>query len=183
MSQTHSSSDLSKTDLPPNVSHAYGDIYCFTPSLVAVVFEFAFDEKHSRILDDALRQERESYVTPISTGYRIHDPGNQRISHIEKIRKDTKRLITEWFSENIPGVFSDGLLGGDFPTCEFVTLRKAQPFPAVDEHVGRLSTVLAATLDFPTAMARGRVHEMPALRFSPHASYRGDPTPPLNACN
>ena len=131
-----------KADLPPNVPYAYGDMYCFTPSLVAIAFEFSFDGRYSRIFDDALRQERESYVTAIPSGYRIHDPGNQRASYIREIRRDTTRLITGWFSKNIPGLCSAGLLEGDFPTCEFVTLRNAQPFPTREEYGGDLQWYL-----------------------------------------
>ena len=123
-----------RADLPPSVICAYADMYCFTPSLVAIAIGFAFDEDYGRVFDYALRQDRQSYVTPTPGGYRIHDPGNQKKSHIQEIRRDTTQLIADWFSENIPGLCSTGLLGGNFPTCEFVTLRKAQPFPTIEEN-------------------------------------------------
>ena len=164
-----------RADLPPNVSYAYGDIFCFTPSLVAIAFEFVFDDEYSRILDDAMRQDRESYVTPIPSGYRIHDPGNQRISHIKKIRKDTACLITDWFSENIPGLCSAGLLEGDFPTCEFVTLRKAQPFPTKGEHEDNFQWYLH-DLGLSNSHGSWESSQMPALRFDPGSSYRNFPS-------
>ena len=160
-----------KADLPSNVLYAYGDIYCFTPSLIAITFEFVFNEKHSRIFDDALRQERESFLTATPTGYRINDPGNQRISHIRRIRRDTTRLITDWFSENIPGLCSDGLLGGDFPTCEFVTLRKGQPFPTRDEYNGELQWYLHDLGLFNSYDSWESKH-MSALRFHPSSTNR-----------
>ena len=157
--------------LPSNVQYAYGDIYCFTPSLIAVVLEFAFDEKNSRLFDDALRLERKSYVTAIPSGYLIHDPGNQRISHIKTIRRDTMRFITEWFSENIPGLCSDGLLGGDLPTCEFVTLRKGQPFPTRGEDDGGFQWYLH-DLGLSNSYGSWESERMPALRFHPSSSDR-----------
>ena len=160
-----------RADLPPSVPYAYGDMYCFTPSLVAIAFEFAFDDEYSRKLDDALRQKRESYVTPIPSGYRINDPGNQRISHIKKIRKDTTRLITDWFSENIPGLCSAGLLGGDFPTCEVVTLRKAQPFPTREEHDGTLPRYLH-DLGLSNSYGSWESTRLSALRFYPSSTDR-----------
>ena len=160
-----------RADLPPNVRYAYGDVYCFTPSLVAIVFEFAFDEEHSRILDDALRKERESYVTPIPSGYRIHDPGNQRISHIKKIREDSTRLITDWFSGNIPGLCAAGLLEGDFPTCEFVTLRQVRPFPTREEDDGGFQWYLH-DLGLSNSHGSWESSNVPALRFYPPSSYR-----------
>ena len=163
-----------RAHLPPNVQHAFGDVYCFTPSLIAIVLEFAFDEEHSRILDDALRQERESFVTPIPTGYRIHDPGTQRVSHVDEIRKRTRLLITDWFSENIPGLCSAGLLEGDFPTCEFVTLRKVQPFPAVGEDGDDFQWYLH-DLGLSNSHGSWESSRMPALRFYPASSYRNVP--------
>lgn len=160
-----------RADLPPNVLYAYGDIYCFTPSLVAIAFEFAFNDEYSRILDDALRKERESYVTATPSGFRIHGPGDQRISHIEKIRKDTTRLVTDWFSENIPGLCSAGLLEGDFPTCEVVTLRKAQPFPTREEHDGAFRWYLH-DLGLSNSYGSWESTHMSALRFHPSSTDR-----------
>lgn len=122
-----------RAELPDGVLCAYGDIYRFTPSLVGIVFEFTFAETQRRSLEEALRQERETFVTATPSGYRIHEPGNQRTSQIRKIREDTTGLVTQWFSKNIPGLCSAGLLDGDFPTGEFVTLLEAKPFPAIEE--------------------------------------------------
>ena len=116
--------------LPVQVQYAQGDIFCFTPSLIALTIEFVFDEEYRWAFQKALRQDRESYVTPIEMGsYRIHDPETQRIDHIEKIRMDAAKIVSDWIANNVPGIFSAGLLQGDFPTCEFVTLSKAIPFP------------------------------------------------------
>ena len=119
--------------LPGYVRFAYADIYCFTPSLVALIFKFVFTEEYGRVFQQALHQYRHSYVTSINVGYRIHEPGQQKSEHIYQIRKDTSSVVSEWISKNIPGVFSTGLLKGEFPTCEFVTLRKAKPFPSPNE--------------------------------------------------
>ena len=160
-----------KANLPANVPYAYGDIYCFTPSLVAIAFEFVFDEEYSRIFDDALRQDRESYVTAIPRGYRIHEPGTQRTSQVKNIRRDTTRLISDWLSTNIPGLCSAGLLEGDFPTCEFVTLRKAQPFPTKGENDGTLIWYLW-DLGLDHSYDSWESADMPGLRFQPSSSDR-----------
>ena len=160
-----------RADLPANVTVAFGDIYCFTPSLIAIAFEFTFDEEYSRVFDDALRRERESYVTRIPSGYRIHDPGNQRIAHINMIRRDTARLITEWFSQNIPGLCATGLLEDDFPTCEFVTFRKAQPFPTREECNGEFQWYMH-DLGMSSSHSSWESKRMPALRFYPSPVVR-----------
>ena len=38
-------------------------------------------------------------------------------------------LATDWFRVHLPGLFASGILAGEFPTCEFLTLRNAVPFP------------------------------------------------------
>jgi hypothetical protein len=35
----------------------------------------------------------------------------------------------DWFRKHLPGAFSRGILGGEFPTCEFLSLQIAKPFP------------------------------------------------------
>ena len=160
-----------RADLPANVSYIYGDIFCFTPSLIAIVIEFSFDEGYSRIFDDGLRKERQSYVTPIPTGFRIHEPGTQRSTYIKEARRKTTRLITDWFSKNIPGLCSEGLLEGDLPTCEFVTLRKAQPFPSRKEHDGKLKWYLNH-LGLSNSYGSWESKSMPALRLYPSSTNR-----------
>lgn len=160
-----------RADLPSAVSRAYGDMYWFTPSLLAIVFEFTFNEEYSRIYDDVLRQERQSYVTNSPKGFRIHNPSSQRDSHIKKIRNDSMRLITGWVSENIPGLFSAGLSGGDFPTCEFVTLRKAQPFPTREERAGANQWYLR-NLGLHYSYGTWECTSMPSLRFNPSSIER-----------
>ena len=155
-----------RADLPPNVLYAYADIFCFTPSLVALTFEFAFDEEYSRIFDDALRHERQSYITAIPRGFRIHDPGSQRASQVKNIRRDTTKLITDWFSNNIPGLCSAGLLDGEFPTCEFVTSRKVKPFPTRKENDGAITWYLRH-LELSHSYDSWESTDMPDLRFQP----------------
>ena len=160
-----------RADLPPNVQFAYGDILWFTPSLIAIALEFTFDEKYSRIYDDALRQYKSSFLTATSRGYRIHDPRSQRTSHIEKIRQDTTRHVTDWFSSNLPGLCSAGLLDGEMPTCEFVTLRAANPFPTREEDNSGIVWYLWH-LGLSNFHGSWESASMPALRFYPSFDRR-----------
>ena len=163
-----------RAELPPNVKYAYGDIYCFTPSLIAIVFEFVFDKEYSQILDNALRQDRISQVTATKWGSRIHDPSNQKIAHVKKIREDTARLVAAWFSKNLPGLCSAGLLQGEFPTCEFVTFRKAKPFPLRGELAAEPLSYLWH-LGLSHSYGSWESTGMPDLRFEPSARDRNIP--------
>ena len=163
-----------KADLPPNVRYAYGDLYSFTPSLVGIALQFVFDEEFSPVFDNALRRERKTYVTVSSVSprsFRIHDPENQRTYDIEQIRRDIKRLVADWFAKNLPGLCSSGLLDGDFPTCEFVTLRKAIPFPTREEYDGDLRRYLRH-LGLSSSYDTWHSPSLAGLRFSPSSRNR-----------
>ena len=90
---------------------------------------FAFDEDFSAGFDTSLRTDRLTNRTPIGRGYTIHRPINQKKEQIGTIRRNVSDLTATWFRKNLPGLFSSGLLHGELPTCELITLRKAEPFP------------------------------------------------------
>ena len=104
--------------LPAGVEYASAGIHDISPSLVSIAICFVFDEHYSARLDIALRTDRQTYTTPTLHGRRIHSPLTQKINHIGQIRTETSRLAAAWFSENLPGLFSSGLLGGALPICE-----------------------------------------------------------------
>ena len=52
---------------------------------------------------------------------------------MKAIRSDIRALAAGWFRTHLPGLFAGGMMAGEFPTCEFITLRKAIPFPGRDE--------------------------------------------------
>ena len=120
--------------LPPNVQCVTGGLYSITSSLICIVMGFVFEGDYCAQFDKALRTDRETYTSPLMRGRRIHSPENQKIDHIRQIRDEMIGLATDWFQKHLPGLFSSGLLGGKLPTCEFVTLRKAEPFaPGEDD--------------------------------------------------
>ena len=160
-----------RAELPPHIEYANADIYCSTPSLIAVVMEFVLDDELRGSFDNALHQDRKTYVTPTESGYKIHDPENQRIAHIEQIRRDTSAIISNWISDNVPGLFAAGLLNGTFPTCEFVTLRKAKPFPTRNEPNFTYPSYMWE-LGLNNSFGAWECTQLPGLRFAASARHR-----------
>ena len=119
-----------KADLPQSVEYALGGIYALTPSLTCIEVCFVFKEEFSRTFDAALRTDRKTFMTPVGRHWTIHTPHIQKGNNIQEMRSCIVGSIGAWFGNNLPGLFSSGLLGGAIPTCEFVTLRKAEPFPS-----------------------------------------------------
>ena len=92
--------------LPTVVKYAKAGIYSITPSLICMVVCLVFEENFSKAFDKALRTDRRTYKTPIPSGERIHFPQFQKTDHISCIRKKMSTIAAEWFSKNLPGLFS-----------------------------------------------------------------------------
>lgn len=151
--------------LPPHVQYATAELHSLTSSLTCIVMGFVFEESFSRQFDRALRSERQTYAKPLTSGHQIYGPRAQKADHIRQIRADLGGLAAAWFSENLPGLFSSGVLGGALPTCEFVSLRQAEPFPPRHERSARLPEYLSALgmdFDFDT----WRSADIPGLKFT-----------------
>ena len=57
----------------------------------------------------------------------------QKEEEVRSIRQEYAAGALTWFRRNLPGIFSEGLLDNELPTCELVTLRKQEPFPKEDD--------------------------------------------------
>ena len=151
--------------LPKFVDRALGRIYSLTPSLTCIVVCFEFEESTRRRLDEALRKQRQTFVRHLSRGYQPVDPFWQKTEEVRQIRDEYRNATANWFHENLPGVFSSGLLGGRLPTCELITLRKVEPFPdPMAEGVSRPEYL--RILDLMISISAWRSTETPGLKFS-----------------
>lgn len=147
---------------PPRMIEASGYMLSLTSSLVCVVMRFSPNEDLSAGFDTALRTDRQTFLTESSDRLRMmHNPGYQKASHILQIRSEAKKNIATWFSVNLPGLFSSGLLEGEIPTCELVTMRQVEPFPNE-----RSSANYLRLLDLDSNINVWSSVEMPSLKFS-----------------
>ena len=113
--------------LPPHVKNATMVISTLTPSLVCIVMCFVFDEEFGTRIDRSLRQDRRSRWRKRTRWLMTDNPRRQKIADIEEIRADMSVVVSSWFSKNLPGVFSSGLLRGEFPTSELISFCEASP--------------------------------------------------------
>ena len=125
--------DTRAARLPTGVDYVHLTMGMVTPSLVTVAVCFTFNDERSGILEDALRTHRQTCTARTRRGWEYYRPESQKSNHIRQIRHEHVRLATDWFSENLPGVFSSVQLDRDIPTCEFLTFRKADPIPSQHE--------------------------------------------------
>ena len=147
--------------LPPQVQHMFGGLYVLTSSLTCVVMRFMFEKDFSTQFDKALRTERQTYIK----SHTVYDPERQKIDHIRQVRADMAELAGRWFCENLPGLFSSGILGGALPTCEFVILRQADPFPPRREGNARPPEYLSV-LGTDSAFDAWQSVKTPGLKFT-----------------
>lgn len=175
--------DRHESSLPASVKYANAGMYAISPSLVAVVMCFVLDEHMSRTFDEILRTYRQTYTTPVKRGWRIHDPYSQKTEHIERTRAKLTEQTRNWFAEHLPGLFCAKALGHHLPTCEFVTLRKAEPFPASAEgnhHLLGYLGVLGVSRDFDVWRSSG----VPGLKLRlPNGLENGLPYHAILAVN
>ena len=156
--------------LPPNVQYATGRLYSLTSSLTCIVMAFVFKENYSSKLDESLRTNFQTYVKPSERGY--YTPSIQKTELIRQIRTNMVKFTTMWFHENLPGLFSSGVLGGDLPTCEFVVLRQAEPFMHPRENSAH-STEYLFTLGMNFAYDVWQSVGVQGLRFKPSQPGNG----------
>ena len=151
--------------LPTYVHHARGGVYSFTPSLTCIVICFVFEDNFRRRIDEALRRRRQTSTRPVSRGREILDPERQKTEEVRLLRQECANLAGRWFRENLPGVFSSGLLGDQLPTCELVTLHKAEPFP--DRERGDYTpSAYLRVLDLEFSPSVWTSKDTPSLKFS-----------------
>ena len=159
-----SGADQRVAPLPPCAKYASAGIYSISPSLISVVVCFVFNDDTSTMFDKALRTNRQTYTTPIRRGHQIHNVRTLKADHIRQIRTNINRQIGSWFSQNLAGLFSSGILDHDIPTCEFITLKKAEPFPSQIEGENNFQEyldLLGITRDFDVWESSGT----PGLKF------------------
>ena len=152
--------------LPMYVRYAGGGIYSLTPSLTCIVIRFMFEDNFRCRLDATLRRRRQTFTRPVSrSGREILDPERQKTDEVRRLRQECANLAARWFRENLPGVFSSGLLGDQLPTCELVTLHKAEPFP--DRERGEYAPAgYLRVLDLEFSPSVWRSKDTPSLKFS-----------------
>ncbi len=118
--------------LPPqHISEISGYLCSITSSLSCVVMCFALDDDYGKKLNAVIKTDRQTEYKVASHFRTILNPERQKVDEVKQVRHDIKATVTKWFSANLPGLFSSGLLECDMPTCELVTLRDAEPFPSM----------------------------------------------------
>ena len=154
--------------LPPGVDYAVGHLHRITPSLICIVMCFVFNAPFRDEFDQILRTAKKTFKMrlPYPLEFRISTPRVQKIEEISRIRDESVRLAANWFRAQLPGVFSSGLLDNELPTCELVTLRRAEPFPKRDGETPQAPGYLSVLrLDSSRDLWRGKEH--PDMKFTP----------------
>ena len=161
-------------ELPETVDYATGRILSISPSIVGVVVCFVFEHEFSTSFDQALRMDKITYAVPRRGGASFFEPETQKQLAIDLIRSQMAERAAWWFRKTIPGVFSGGSLGGQLPTCEFLTLRNAEPFGTFEQFAypnGRYMSILAVDHDTGT----WENTRIPGLKFAVDPRSRNGP--------
>ena len=150
--------------LPEHIQYATGGLYSVTPSLTCAVIRFVFEESYQGRLEEALRTDRKTIVRPTATGHEILFPSVQKQEEVRSIRQEYASGALTWFRRNLPGIFSEGLLDDEMPTCELLTLRKQEPFPKQDDEEPPSEYLRILDLGFSTSTWTNPAN--PQLKFA-----------------
>ena len=116
--------------LPSGVEYAVASLYNVTSSLTCIVMAFVLDEMQNRCYEEILRTNRKTYADRLShRRTRFVQPEHQKKREVSRFRATIREHAADWFRTHLPGIFSTDILAGEFPTCEFLTLRSMVPFP------------------------------------------------------
>lgn len=109
--------------IPEAVDYMHGYIYQVSPSTTAVILCFVLAEEVSASYEATLNTDRYTTNQPNrrSSGYRIFDVEHLKRHTVKDIRFKSRRIVTDWFQENLPGFFSLASDGKRLPTAELVT--------------------------------------------------------------
>lgn len=145
--------------LPEHVRYALGEVYGLTSSITCIVMTFVYEDDYALRFDAALRARRRTYSEALRRGYQIVEPFFQKTNEIRAIRRETANNTAEWFRHNLPGLFSSGILDGQFPSLEFMTFDKAEPF-------GKDEGDYLRALNVENDYGVWNSDELPGLRFA-----------------
>lgn len=172
--------DYVQTDLPAAVKRAHGWLENVTPSLTTIAIRFELADEAATAIQHALKA---SYKTKLrrrrhSLGY--VDPNNQRREAMEHALEALNHECAEWMRRHFPGTFADGLLGGEYPTCVFITTKVSVPLVRTEQFsrwqwVARLDTDHEAwdSTDWPGLRLRTPAHDQARYQWW-LAGRRGD---------
>ena len=156
-----------KAPLPLGVEYALAAMYNLTSSITCIVIGFVLDKTQNGRFEQALRRERQTYTVPLRRrrGHRIMGPVTQKGTDIRTLRAEMRELAAGWLRTHLPGFFASGILAEEYPTCEFLTLRNALPFPP---HSARDHTTAEwlRILDIDDDLYVWRAEELRGLKFS-----------------
>jgi len=157
-------------DLPPQVDHLFLLLHLATPSLACAVAQFVTTDETASSLESILRSRHSTLARRKPDGVvQVSRPGEVKRDLVADELRHFHDNCRSWFSDVLPGAFSQGLLDGGIPTCWFLTLKQVRPFS--DE--SRLDYVepLGMELDFYALKA----DDLAGLRLSEPVTIRRPP--------
>ena len=162
------------SELPTDIEYANAWMYSVTPSLISIVVCFVLNEDRSGMFDRSLRADRQTFPTQAASGTQYHEPWKQKSDEIGDLRERVSSELQTWFSANLPGLFSSGLLDGNIPTCELVTLQEGSPFPSLAEEEGPPPEYLRL-LGVSHDLEAWKSKSIPSLKFSVAQDWSNSP--------
>lgn len=111
--------------MPDNCDYLMVSLSQITPSLTAVRVCFVLNEKAAKRYEAILNTDLKTIFRrhPGQKGYSIPGVLNQKKEKLDEARLESTRMVSLWFSQHLPGLFSGSQLVDKLPTGELITMR------------------------------------------------------------
>lgn len=158
--------DQRVSPLPDSAEYAFGHLVSVTSSVSAIVLTFVLTEESALCLDRAVREPRNTREIPLGgRRYSIEQPTHQKREAVRSARRALRAEVADWFTCYLPGLFSSGHLDGEFPTCEFTTLKIGEPFQSGRKGHQEYLSLLELDGAYGSWKADGGLYFLPGLRW------------------
>lgn len=187
--------------LPDAVDYAHGWVYQLSPSVTAICICFVLTDVASNAYQAEINLDRKTVHKPREGGYRSYNVEHAKRRAVDVARIKLRAVVTEWFAENLPGLFSVASDGSRLPTAELLTTlnqslldakrTRIEPdwiqlaTPRGHSEVWTLKSFEGLKLCWPNFEGDLRYHGVVNLQVglltAEHLKYRGDPCDAVHA--
>ncbi len=168
--------DANHAVLPDEVDHAFCEIHQLTPSLTCLMMCFILKEEACSSYERELNLDRKVERRRVAGSWAVanHEPSHIKREAIDRLRREQKALVSDWFSKNLCGYFAARRNPSRLPTAELLITREAflldsrRGDKALQETSLRWRHIVAGDNPYDV----WKCESMPALQLSLEARHR-----------
>lgn len=157
-----------KIILPEEMKVASCQMLSLTRAITCIVVCFTPNDHCSDYVNSLLRDKYKTRITPTSNGYSASGVRNEKRAAINNSRSARRDAISRWFSEHLPGSFSES--SKPIPTCELLLINRDVPNALTAHYNSRVMGDFYSFLGLDQFWGGWKVVGYPGMAFYDHGS-------------